>query len=514
MKRRILPILLVGLAPVLALTVLLVMLRVNAQGPVSHSLPNAQAGLGTAFTYQGRLERGGRPANGTLDLQFELYDALTDGAQVGETVTRSVVVTQGLFVVDLDFGAVFDGAPRYLQIGVRAQGAGVYTSLAPRQWIAPAPYALYSAGSLTATQAISSAHSPWQGLSGVPAGFADGVDDDALASLSCSKGQIAKWEGSAWACGEDEPTVVPAGSDCAAIQAAVDALPAAGGRVLLAAGTYTCSAPIVIARDGVDLRGQGAATLLRLADGANAPVLVLGETATPPPLTHTHLHVSDLTIDGNRENQSLECWGGPCDTGGTSHVRNNGITVRRITDATIERVAIYRARSGGLVTEKTCRRLTVRDLTSADNYFDGLAAYETEDSVLSGLYLYDNRAAGLSLDIRFNHNLLSDVVIANSGSVGIFMRDSRDNVFHGLQIRDSAQHGAFLAQVDTDPGTPAYGNTFESAAISNSGGAGLRVNDASCLYNLVSASQFVANAGGCISETVPGMVVSGTVICR
>jgi hypothetical protein len=44
---------------------------------------------------------------------------------------------------------------------------------------------------------------PWDGLRGVPAGFADGADADALGALSCSNGQVAKWNGTRWACGSD-----------------------------------------------------------------------------------------------------------------------------------------------------------------------------------------------------------------------------------------------------------------------------------------------------------------------
>jgi hypothetical protein len=60
--------------------------------------------------------------------------------------------------VTLDFGAVFDGNARWLEIGVRTNGAGVFSTLSPRQPITPTPYALYapSAGAAaTATTAAS-----------------------------------------------------------------------------------------------------------------------------------------------------------------------------------------------------------------------------------------------------------------------------------------------------------------------------------------------------------------------
>ncbi len=310
---------------------------------------------------------------------------------------------------------------------------------------------------------------------------------------------------------------------CEVIQRAIDRLAPTGGQVEVRSGTYVCTAPIVIDRDNVELRGEGTGTVLRLADGANAPVLVLGQTIPTPAVTRRNIHILDLVIEGNRLNQEFECWGGPCTA--TNPIRNNGITLRQVSDVLIEHVTVSSARSGGLVSELGSRRLTVRDFTAFDNHFDGLAGYETEDSTFSGLYLYNNCAAGLSFDIRFNNNIVGDVVIhrdASSecdpllpdGTVGIFMRDSRDNVFHGIQIRNSREHGVFLAQVDTDTTTPASGNSFSGLVVSGSGGAGLRANDLSVVDNLVADSQFIGNAGGCISEVAPGLVQAFGTICR
>ncbi len=42
----------------------------------------------------------------------------------------------------------------------------------------------------------------WDNLLDVPAGLSDG-DDDTLAGLSCGEGEVAKWVGGAWTCGDD-----------------------------------------------------------------------------------------------------------------------------------------------------------------------------------------------------------------------------------------------------------------------------------------------------------------------
>ena len=176
----------------------------GAASPV-HSAP-----LGTAFTYQGQLHTSGAPANATCDFQFALYDAAAGGAQLGSTTTLpAIAVTDGLFTVQLNetgqFGpGVFAGEQRWLQISVRCPaGSGGYTALNPRQPLTATPYASY---------APAAGNVPWSGVTGVPAGFSDGTDNDSLGALSCANGQVAKRSGATWACAADDNTTYTAGS--------------------------------------------------------------------------------------------------------------------------------------------------------------------------------------------------------------------------------------------------------------------------------------------------------------
>jgi hypothetical protein len=132
----------------------------------------------TAFTYQGSLRDGAGPANGSYDLCFALYDAPGAGALQGSWLTNSpTTVSNGLFTVTLDFGRQFSGAGRWLEVLVRTNGGDVFTTLAPRQALTPAPYAIAAgsvtgpiegssivSGSITSTQlapgAVSTAHIP------------------------------------------------------------------------------------------------------------------------------------------------------------------------------------------------------------------------------------------------------------------------------------------------------------------------------------------------------------------
>lgn len=99
----------------------------------------------SVFTYQGKLTEGGAAANGNYDLQFKLYDLPTAGTLHGTLTRDDVIVTSGIFTVQLDYGAsVFQtNSGRYLEIGVRpGASTGAFTMILPRQELTAAPYAV------------------------------------------------------------------------------------------------------------------------------------------------------------------------------------------------------------------------------------------------------------------------------------------------------------------------------------------------------------------------------------
>ena len=103
---------------------------------------------GTAFTYQGQLQNNGSPASGTYNLTFTLFNTNITGVPIAGPVTNSAVaITNGLFTVIIDFGAaVWNGATNWLQVGVETNGGSTFATLAPRQQLTPAPYAIYAEG--------------------------------------------------------------------------------------------------------------------------------------------------------------------------------------------------------------------------------------------------------------------------------------------------------------------------------------------------------------------------------
>jgi hypothetical protein len=296
----------------------------------------------------------------------------------------------------------------------------------------------------------------------------------------------------------------------AEIQHALDQLPAEGGTVMLGPGLYAIHRPLCLSRSDQTLRGSGEATVLRLTDEADCPVVILGPTIANPVRGVHDLRLADLVIDGNRHHQVREQWMDPANTSG---IQNNGIMIQDVSNSVVEEVVAAHCRSGGLVTANGTRRLTVSGFTAFDNQFDGLACYRTEDSVFTNLFLHDNQAAGISLDLNFDHNLISGSTLAGN-DLGIFMRCSCNNQFQNITISQSRHDGVFMAQWDwsaiadglTRPQTQCEGNHFASLKISNCGGEAFRVHDASCINNTIEDGIFSDNLGGDLAPGGTGVV--------
>lgn len=101
----------------------------------------AQAAPAAAFTYQGKLtDAAGQPLSGAYDMSFKLFDAATNGSQIGSTVSLAGVnVSDGLFTVILDFGLpVFDGRRLWLETSIGTQ------VLSPRTELTAVPVAAHA----------------------------------------------------------------------------------------------------------------------------------------------------------------------------------------------------------------------------------------------------------------------------------------------------------------------------------------------------------------------------------
>lgn len=128
-----------------ALTCVMLLVLMQARRPAlaeTMVIEMAEEAVPSSFSYQGRLKRAGDPYTGSCAFQFELWDAEAGGAQVGALALPNVPVTDGLFAVQLNFGAdQFRGQARWLASSVQCPGDPAATDLG-REPLTAVPYAL------------------------------------------------------------------------------------------------------------------------------------------------------------------------------------------------------------------------------------------------------------------------------------------------------------------------------------------------------------------------------------
>lgn len=98
------------------------------------------------FSYQGVLQENGEPVTGNREMVFSLY---TDGGcttQVGNALTQTVSVNNGLFDIELGFDSVhFDGKALWLETEVEGTAIGCQPFQATPYALSLRPGAIISA---------------------------------------------------------------------------------------------------------------------------------------------------------------------------------------------------------------------------------------------------------------------------------------------------------------------------------------------------------------------------------
>ncbi|NJN18576.1 MAG: hypothetical protein HC822_21125 [Oscillochloris sp.] len=216
---------------------LLLIFRVTPVPVAAVALQQASlsAGAPGLLHYQGFLSDGaGNAYSGEADFTFAVYAASSGGSALWQEIQSNVAVGEGFFNVLLGSvtpltAEIFDGTERYLEVTVDL-GAGSTTL--PRQRLAAVPYAFQAAAV------------PWDGISGVPADFADGVDDSGAAY-------------------ENVITVAQSGADYSSVAAALNSIGDASETnrylVWVAPGVYS-ETDLASVQAYVHLKGSGANT--------------------------------------------------------------------------------------------------------------------------------------------------------------------------------------------------------------------------------------------------------------
>lgn len=219
------------------------------------------------------------------------------------------------------------------------------------------------------------------------------------------------------------------------IQAAIDALPSGGGRILLREGTYTITTTILINRDNVILEGVGFGTVITQPNSTNINLITIGDGTN----THSYNIIRNLKVNGNGANQTngygiyirahiqdtqiQECW---VTNTYKSNIEDEATSRTTVADCIVDTVNasgwynILSNSDGALITRNYCTGTTGTTSESIEtngksvvsyNYIDspaGLGIVGLETTVILGNYL-----TGVSVGVAIKAGNSGCAVIGN-----------------------------------------------------------------------------------------------------
>jgi len=206
------------------------------------------------------------------------------------------------------------------------------------------------------------------------------------------------------------------------IQAAIDALPTTGGRVLLSEGVFSVAGSIDLSANLI-LEGQGFGTEIQQAAGANLHnilSIVWAEGVT----------VRNLTVNGQKD---LQTWG-------------NGVGIRLgdgASYATVEHINLVDTRGRGISMYGNSSEVVVQNLRVERTTGDAIYAGQFNVQVLNNVVL--DAGNGIMI-LQANGSIVTGNVVRDSGRNGIELLNSKNVIVSNNLVKGSG----YLGMVFTD----------------------------------------------------------------
>ena len=228
------------------------------------------------------------------------------------------------------------------------------------------------------------------------------------------------------------------------INAAIAALPAAGGSVVLREGTYTIAAAIAINRDDVMLVGSGHGTLIQVS--ANVNVIEVGDGTS----ARTNVIIKDLQVDGSAvtgipDIHGIFFRGGAGNLITRSRVEgcyvhgnlNDGIHLHYSEDCMVVRNRVESVRRDGIRILRSNRNQVA--LNDCDDCERGIEVY-----ILSEQNIIANNKCSSSDDGIEVHQGHHNIVVGNY---------CRGNAVYGIEVLDGSRYNLVIGNYCEDNGT-------------------------------------------------------------
>ena len=235
----------------------------------------------------------------------------------------------------------------------------------------------------------------------------NGVDHDVLLPMTSSKRTARFTIGTSTAgwTSADCDYLCDGTADQTEINAAITALPATGGEIVILDGTYNIAAKIDVTKDNVSIRGNGNATILKRMFNSSVNEGVITLTG------RSGCKIANLQVDGNRESYSNSYNYGIYLNASSN---NNTITGNTCKNNTIS--GIYLRSSNNTITCNTCT-----------NNNDGIYLYSSSNNnnnTVTG-NTCNNNNSGIRLNSSSNNTVTCNT--CNNNDTGISSNSSSNN---------------------------------------------------------------------------------------
>ncbi len=261
---------------------------------------------------------------------------------------------------------------------------------------------------------------------------------------------------------DSEATAVIQAADFESLQAALDAVPAGGGLVVLPPGRFVVDKPLVLSRGETRIVGAGAATCLVNANQKGEPTLILRPTDIKenPRARIWRIQLADFRICGDPEAVNAKS---------TEPKSGDGVFAHGVHELYIHGLSVDHHGGNGISMINCEEDARVSDSIMTYNRKAGLAIDGGHDIVVNANHFEENQDAVHCIDsfnLCMNGNNLDD----HLGN-GVIIENTYGSVLSGNMIEECAGIGIIL---DRD----CYGITLSANVIAHNFSGGIDLRDA------------------------------------
>ncbi|MCH2210827.1 MAG: right-handed parallel beta-helix repeat-containing protein [Fuerstiella sp.] len=236
------------------------------------------------------------------------------------------------------------------------------------------------------------------------------------------------------------------------LQAAVDSLPIEGGKILLPAGTFEITEPVVITRDDVLIQGSGTASHIKNISTEGTPALILRPPSDRPDSDELQWRVTlaDFRVSGNEHS-------------------GHGIMATDVNELYINGVTVTGNGGDGIHLDHAYEDPRVCNSLVTYNKGTGLYLTRCHDIVVSANQFEENQDAVKCLD-SFNLCMTGNNLDDHLGD-GVVIEYTYGSVLSGNMIEECQGTAVVL---DRD----CYGITVSANVVAHNAGGGVDLRDA------------------------------------